>query len=135
MRAFFCFVFGVPSIVDRLEQTGDVTSLWVQVDIVESRTSGKTGHGGHVSDQGVDKVGSRRQPDLVDGQGEAGRDTLLGRVIGQGQSGLGHTDGKVTEPCVANRPVSKDTYTSLFSAQKETDLDGCKSRSVSWPPR
>ena len=83
--------------MNRLEETGNVTSLGVQVNVVESRTGGQTRHGRHVTDQGVDKVGTSRESDLADGKSEPSGDTLLARVIGQRQGGLGHADVEVAE--------------------------------------
>jgi hypothetical protein len=89
----------------RLEETGDVSSLGVEVDVVEARTGGEAGHGGHVANERVDERGAGGQADIADGQGEAcllvgsevrltSWNTLLGGVVRQRQSSLGHADRK-----------------------------------------
>lgn len=93
-KLFWVFLDGA-----HLEKAGNVPGLGVQVDVVESRSSGQTGHGRHVSDQGVDEVGTGREPDPVDREGEPGGHTLLAGVVGQRQGGLGHADGQVAESC------------------------------------
>lgn len=86
----------VPLSAAHLEQTGNLASLGVQVDVVETGSGSQTRHGGHVADQGVDEFRTSGQSNSVDGQGESSGDTLLVGVIRQGQSGLGHTDGEMS---------------------------------------
>lgn len=88
-----------------LEQTLDVTSLRVQVDVVETGTRRQTGHSRHGTDQGVDKASSCRKPDVSDRQSKASGDTLFAWVVRERECGLGHTDGQTT---VALRLVSLD---------------------------
>jgi hypothetical protein len=63
----------MPEINDemRLEETGDVASLGVEVNVVEAGTGGETGHGGHVADERVDERSTGRETDVANGQSEA----------------------------------------------------------------
>ena len=76
-----------------LEQSLNLASLGVEVDIVETRSCRQPRHGRHGSNQGVDKAGTGRESDISNRQGEAGGDTLFAGIIREGKSSLGHTDG------------------------------------------
>jgi hypothetical protein len=91
-------VVETPSTFPSLEQARNLARLGVQIDIVEPGSSCQPRHGRHVADQGVDEFRAGGKSDTVDREGEAGRDTLLGRVVGERERGLGHADGQV---CVA----------------------------------
>ena len=62
---------------DPLKETLNLPRLRVQINVVESGSSGQTRHGRHVTDQGVNEGGTGGQTNPVDGQRETGGNTLL----------------------------------------------------------
>lgn len=102
----------------RLEQTVDLTSLGINVDIEVTRSRRQTRNGLDIGSQSVKITSTGGHTDIPDGDGEAGGGTLKLGVVAERVLGLGNADGQVTEALAS---ISVDL---LLGELAELDVGG-----------
>ena len=83
--------------VFRSEQAAD-NAVLVDIDSLSRRNLGKSGHGHDVtSGQGNDEPAPALTLEVAHGDGKALGSAQQSRIVGEGEPGLGHADGKSRE--------------------------------------